>query len=96
MVMLEAMATGRSVVATDVAGATEALSDEAGAVVPPEDPHSLSSALIERLKNPVLANSEGAAGRLRAERDHSLGATARAMERLYRQVLASRGGPTGA
>jgi glycosyltransferase involved in cell wall biosynthesis len=91
MVMLEAMATGRSVVATDVAGAAEALSDGAGAVVPPEDPQGLSSALIERLGNPDLAASEGRAGRMRAERDHSLEATARAMERVYRQVLASRG-----
>jgi glycosyltransferase involved in cell wall biosynthesis len=90
MVMLEAMATGRSVVATDVAGAAEALSDEAGALVPPQDPQSLSSALIARLENPELAASEGRAGRIRVERDHSLGATARAMERVYRQVLASR------
>jgi glycosyltransferase involved in cell wall biosynthesis len=90
MVMLEAMATGRSVVATDVAGAAEALSGVAGALVPPEDPQGLSSALITRLEDPDLATAEGRAGRRRAERDHSLDATAHAMERVYRQVLASR------
>jgi glycosyltransferase involved in cell wall biosynthesis len=91
MVMLEAMATGRPVVASDVAGAAEALSDEAGAVVTPENASALASALITRLKDPQLARAEGRRGRQRAQESHSLDAAARRMERVYRDVLAERG-----
>jgi glycosyltransferase involved in cell wall biosynthesis len=90
MVMLEAMATGRSVVASDVAGASEALSDEAGVVVPPENPEKLVLALLQRLENPALAEAEGRAGRRLAERSHSLEVAAGAMERIYREVLAEK------
>jgi glycosyltransferase involved in cell wall biosynthesis len=93
MVMLEAMATGRPVVASDVAGASEALGDEAGAVIPPEDPRELASALLKRLGNPALAEAEGRAGRRRAEASHSLDASARSIERIYREVLGERGAP---
>jgi glycosyltransferase involved in cell wall biosynthesis len=92
IVMLEAMATGRPVVASDVAGATQALGDGAGAVVPPEDPPGLALALISRLKDPDLAREEGRRGRMRAQSHHSLDSSARAIENLYWQVLAERGG----
>ena len=38
LTLLEAMARGRSLVATDVAGTRECLGDEAGGIVPPEGP----------------------------------------------------------
>src|SRR5262245_43162469 len=57
--MLEAMARGRSIVATGVAGALEALDDDAGAVVPPEDPVALADAIAVRLLDPDEAAAEG-------------------------------------
>lgn len=87
MVMLEAMATGRPVVASDVAGAREALASEAGAVVPAEDPAALASALVARLADPDLAEREGRVGRERAERAHSLDATVARIEVVYRALL---------
>ncbi|WP_168211980.1 glycosyltransferase [Actinomadura rubteroloni] len=48
-VALEAMATGRSVVASDVPGLAEVVTPDVGALVPPEDPRSLAAALAERL-----------------------------------------------
>ena len=65
--MLEAMAIGRSVVATDVGGAEEALGGEAGAVVPPGDAAALASAIVERLRDPARTAAEGRAARERAE-----------------------------
>jgi glycosyltransferase involved in cell wall biosynthesis len=66
LVPLEAMASGRTVVGTDVDGMREALGDDAGAVVPVEDPDRLAAAITARLGNPSLAAREGAAGRARA------------------------------
>jgi glycosyltransferase involved in cell wall biosynthesis len=65
--LLEALASGRSVIATDVAGSPEAVGDEAGAIVPPEDPGALADKLAERLLDPALTAAEGKAGRRRAE-----------------------------
>jgi glycosyltransferase involved in cell wall biosynthesis len=58
---LEAMATGRAVVASDVAGLTEVVAPEAGALVPPERAEPLAEALLRRLLDPALARAEGAA-----------------------------------
>jgi glycosyltransferase involved in cell wall biosynthesis len=62
--VLEALACGRSVVATDAVGMREAVGD-AGAVVPREDAAALAAALVTRLRDPVLAAEEGARGRAR-------------------------------
>jgi glycosyltransferase involved in cell wall biosynthesis len=88
--MLEAMARGRSVVATDVGGAAEALGEEAGAVVPPEQPAPLADALAARLADPKKAAAEGRAGRLRAERSHSLAQSLDSIADLYREVRDGR------
>jgi glycosyltransferase involved in cell wall biosynthesis len=74
--LLEAMAAGRTVVATDVDGVREALGDELGAVVPPEDPGALVHPVVERLLDRELAALEGkrsaerAKERFDAERTH--------------------------
>lgn len=70
LVVLEAMACGRAVVATDVEGMGEALGADAGALVPPDDPGALAEAVAARLADPELADREGRAGRARAERHH--------------------------
>ncbi len=52
--MLEAFASARPVVATDVGGVREALVDgEAGRLVPPGDPAALAQAIIDLLIGPV-------------------------------------------
>lgn len=66
LVPLEAMASGRSVVAFDVGGVRQSVGD-AGAVVPAGDVPALASAVAKRLADPVLAAGEGLAGRRRAE-----------------------------
>lgn len=87
LTLLEAMATARSVVATDVAGAREALGDEAGAVVPVESVTELVDAVVERLRNPVLAADEGRAGRRRAEQFHDMRTANDHIVALYGEIL---------
>ena len=86
LTMLEAMARGRSVVATDVSGAREALRGEAGAVVPREDPAALAEALVTRLLDRELATTEGARGRGLAERFYDARRAAAAVTDLYAWV----------
>jgi glycosyltransferase involved in cell wall biosynthesis len=51
--VLEAMASGRAMIATDVGGVSEAI-DDAGILVPPQDEVSLANACIKLLGNPEL------------------------------------------
>ncbi|WNV88540.1 glycosyltransferase [Umezawaea sp. Da 62-37] len=66
LVPLEAMASGRPVVAFDVGGVRQSVGD-AGAVVPAGDIGSLAAAITHRLADPALATTEGWRGRWRAE-----------------------------
>jgi glycosyltransferase involved in cell wall biosynthesis len=66
LVPLEAMACARPVVAFDVGGVRQSVSD-AGAVLPPADLTGLAEAVAARLADPALAALEGKRGRRRAE-----------------------------
>ena len=71
-VVLEAMATGRPVVATDVGGMNEAVTDGVeGALVPTSDPAALAAA-IAGLADPERRARLGRAGRARIEADFAL------------------------
>jgi glycosyltransferase involved in cell wall biosynthesis len=87
LAMLEALARGRSIVASDVSGAREAISDDAGAVVPIGDVQALASAIGERLADPERTTREGLAGRRRAEDKHDLRKTAQQIAELYDEIL---------
>jgi L-malate glycosyltransferase len=69
--VLEAMAHGVPVVATDVGGVRELIGMEAGFVVPPHDPAALARALEEMLRDEGLRAHAGASGRARAQ-GHSI------------------------
>ena len=56
---LEALATGRSLVGTDIPGITEVVRPGAGALVPVDDPASLSAEVAGRLLVPGIAEREG-------------------------------------
>lgn len=67
--VVEAMAAGKPVVATDVGGVREAVVDgEVGKLVPPGDPVALAAGLEALLSNPALAKACGERGRERARR----------------------------
>lgn len=90
-VMLEAMASERAVVASDVGGAREAIAPEgekaAGALVPPHDATALAQALIDRLQDPELASREGREGLRRARASHDLRQWSARMHEVAEQAM---------
>jgi glycogen synthase len=67
IVNLEAMATGKAVIASRVGGVPELVQDgETGLLVPGDDPDALSSAMNRLLADGELRNRMGEAGRVRA------------------------------
>jgi glycosyltransferase involved in cell wall biosynthesis len=87
-VLVEAMAMGRPVVATNVGGIPDIVLDgETGLLVEPADPAALASAVGALLDEPARAARLGAAGRARAESTFSLGAHVDAVERVYDEII---------
>jgi glycosyltransferase involved in cell wall biosynthesis len=81
LAVLEAMASGRSVVATAVPGLADAVPDGAGALVAPEDAGSLAAALVRRLGAADLVAAEGAVAAQHATR-FDVGETLARLDRL--------------
>ena len=89
--VIEALAAGRPVVATDVVGMGELIGragepDAAGVVVDPGDPAALATAVVVRLQDPGLRLREGRAGRERAARSHDLRSWAERMAGIVGEV----------
>jgi glycosyltransferase involved in cell wall biosynthesis len=85
-VVLEALACGRAVVASDISAVGSAIDDgETGLLVPPDDAAALAAALERLAHEPALREQLGRDGRARVERDFEVG---RCTERLH-QLLTS-------
>ncbi|NJP68023.1 glycosyltransferase family 4 protein [Streptomyces spiramenti] len=89
LVPLEALAAGRPVVMSDVAGARESLppAHTALCLVPQDDPVTLGRAVTRLLNDPRRADELGEQGRRFARSEHDVGRTAAAFSRLYRSML---------
>lgn len=82
--ILEAMASGLPVVATDVGGNPELVTPGVtGRLVPPEDSNALGDAILEYADQPPLAKAHGAAGRDRILRDFSIEAMVAGYDVMY-------------
>jgi glycosyltransferase involved in cell wall biosynthesis len=87
-VLVEAMAMGRPVVATNIGGIPDVVLDGmTGLLVERAAPAALADAVRALLDDPARAARLGAAGRARAESTFSLGAHVDAVERVYDEVL---------
>lgn len=87
VVLLEALAMARPVVATDVGGvATVIIDRETGLLVPPADPEALAEALVEAMENPD-SSAWGEAGAALVESRHSMAQMIEEYEEVYREVL---------
>lgn len=86
--ILEAMASGRAVVTTDIGGNREAVEDGVtGLLVPPADPEALALALESLWEDGEKRASMGRAGRTRVEEYFSAREMVAGTERIYDSVL---------
>jgi phosphatidyl-myo-inositol dimannoside synthase len=90
--IIEAMAVGRPVVATNTGGIPDTITDgKTGLLVPPEDPNALAAAIAKLVASPDWAAglARGGAESVRAHFDRS--ETAHGFDALYRDLLARAG-----
>ncbi len=83
--ILEAMACGLPVVATDVGGNRELVQSTTGQLVVAADPKAIASALQIYIDDPVLRIQHAGEARVRIEQDFSLSAMVSAYLRIYQK-----------
>lgn len=87
LAMLEAMAAGLPMVATEVGGAREVLGDDRwGRVVPPADVDALAEAIRKLAENPAARHALGTEGAQRVRDHYSIVALTRDLETLYQDA----------
>ena len=88
--VIEAMACGKPVVATEVGGIPEILGD-AGILVPPRNPKALARGIIKILSDERLAKELGLRARMRVLRKFAIQKVVREYMETYRELIRSRG-----
>ncbi|MEW6067963.1 MAG: glycosyltransferase [Nitrospirota bacterium] len=89
--ILEAMAMGKPVIATDVGGNAESvLHNETGIIIPPDDSDSLAEAILELYKNPAKRLKMGEKARKRAEEQFPMEKMIREHENLYEKIFSGQ------
>ena len=87
-IMIEAMACGKPVVASNVGGIPEIVEDgKTGILVPPKDEIALADAVIKLFTSKDLAGSMGKAGRKRAEQCFTVGSQVKEIEGILDEYL---------
>lgn len=90
--ILEAMAAGLPVVASDVGGIAEAVRHtETGYIVPQRSPEALSEGLLRLLGNPEHARAMGERGSVRAQKHFTLERMTHETTAVYEDVLTPHG-----
>jgi glycosyltransferase involved in cell wall biosynthesis len=91
-VILEAMASGLPVIATDVGGAREAIENgRTGFIVPPHNPEALAQYVSRILADPGLRLEMGRAGRQRSVLVFGLEALVQRYDSFYRELMSAPG-----
>jgi glycosyltransferase involved in cell wall biosynthesis len=89
--LLEAMAEGLPVIATDVGGTPELVKDgETGMLVPPDDPVLLAAKIKQLLNDPGLRFRLGESGLKLVRSKYSVETVASQYERIYESLLADQ------
>jgi glycosyltransferase involved in cell wall biosynthesis len=87
-VIIEGMAAGKAVVATNGGGVPEIVEDgKTGLLVPMGDVQAMADAICQVLSSPALAREMGMRAKERIERDFTIQQTARKVEAVYAQIL---------
>ncbi len=89
--ILEAMAMGKPVIATDVGGNAEAvIHNETGIIIPPDDSDSLAEAILKLYRDPELRLEMGKKGRKRVEQEFPMEKMIKEHERLYEEIFSNK------
>ena len=92
LTLLEAMASGLPIVATDVGGNREVVADgTTGLLVPPRSPEQLAGAILQLLNDPARIRQMGIAARQRVEDEFNLRTVVSEYENLYIKLLNEAG-----
>ena len=95
--LLEAMACGLPVVATQVGGIVDIVEDHrSGRLVAPSDPAPIAAAIAALMSDQTLRSQLGSAATVRVRENFSMDAMTRKTIDLYRACLAGRPRPEGA
>jgi glycosyltransferase involved in cell wall biosynthesis len=88
MITLEAMAMAKPIIATNIDGITEQITDGVdGILVPPKDPSALAKAVITILNDNELAKTMGLAAREKVEQEFSVEKIVAETEKVYLSLL---------
>jgi len=91
LVLLEAMSTGKPVIASAVSAIPEIVINEVtGILIPPRSPQALADALSFLAANPEIGKRYGEAGRLRVEQSFQLGDMLHKTMECYQRVLCNQ------
>jgi glycosyltransferase involved in cell wall biosynthesis len=91
LAVLEYMAAGKAIVATNVGGIPGVIEDGVqGVLVPPRDVEALAAAVTDLLRDPQRRARFGAAARERQQREFTVDATVRRVEELYAELWQAR------
>jgi len=92
LVIAEAMAAGKPVIASKIDGIPEVVEDGVtGILVPPKDPDALAKAILQLLNNKNQAKAMGIAGKERVKRYFSVNEMVRKWDVLYQQLAIKKG-----
>jgi len=91
--LIEAMTCGRTCVATDVGGVSEAVGDT-GMVVPPRSPEPMAQACLTLLRDDALRHQLAAAARARALEHFTVDTAISAFDEIYSFIGSGRALPT--
>jgi glycosyltransferase involved in cell wall biosynthesis len=87
-VIVQALAVGTPVVATDIGGSPEVIRDgDTGRLVPPNDASALAAAIVASLRDPSSARAMARAGQAFVRERLSIDAQMTATTRVYRDLL---------
>jgi len=89
-IILESMAAGVPVIASNVGGNAELVTRETGILVAPDDERALAGAMEQLLRNCALRREMGQAARTVAKRNFTLDEMRRRHEELYTHLLAEK------
>jgi phosphatidyl-myo-inositol alpha-mannosyltransferase len=87
MVLTRAFACAAPVVASDIGGYRDVMTDETGLLVPPGDPEALADAVANLLEDETRRERLGASARRVAQERYSWDDIARRLEQIYRGLV---------